>query len=341
MLKTKSLLPHDKPVYREIIPHALKTAWKNPLFWLFGVFAAILNTGGSLDVVWKFWSSVQTQGSNMFVGDSTARLWNASQIAQNGLNWLHISQGIVVILFFLILVLAFAAASCIAQGALVYNVGGMKLLKKTSFKQILSIGAKAIIPIAILDIIVIIAVWLARFAISLPLSFVLGKNSTLMMVLYVITFIIFFVVAVGISIMQIYALNAMILQGATLVQAFKRAWEVIIEHWLVTLETAILQGLVVFAIGAVAAIIGIILTIPFMALYMLSIVNNNLLLFNLTIGCYLVIFVLYSLVLLGFVVTFQYSIWAQMFKKFGEGGVVPKLHRLVRALTNRTSVPQP
>ena len=37
----------------------------------------------------------------------------------------------------------------------------------------------------------------------------------------------------------------------------------------------------------------------------------------------------------GFVANFQYAVWALMFKKFGEGGVVPKLHRLIRAAFNK------
>jgi len=78
MLKRKSIIPHDRPVYREVIPQALKISWRNPLLWIFGIFAAVLNTGGSLDVIWKFWDSVRTQGSDLFIGDLAVNIWQTA-----------------------------------------------------------------------------------------------------------------------------------------------------------------------------------------------------------------------------------------------------------------------
>jgi hypothetical protein len=41
----------------------------------------------------------------------------------------------------------------------------------------------------------------------------------------------------------------------------------------------------------------------------------------------------------GFVIQLHYTSWTLMYRKLGEGGVLPKLHRLARSFIHRTSVP--
>jgi len=340
MLKSKSIFPHDRPVYREVIPQALGIAWKNPLLWLFGIFAAILNTSGSVDVCWKFFNSIQTQGTDMFVGDATMRLWLTAQATTAGSTWLPYLQGILALVFFFVVIIAFIVSSCVSQGALVSAIGNWKIGKRDGFKNTLMIGAHALFPILVLNIMIIVSIWIARFFVSLPLAMALGRQHPAYMAVYIVSFIVFFLLAMVLSIMQVYALNAMILQGATLAQAFSRAWLVFKQHWLVTLETAILQAIVVTLIGMAATIFGAILCLPSVILYLLALANANVLLFQISLGIFAAVLIIFLLVVLGFTVTFQFAIWTLMFRRFGEGGVVPKLHRLFRSAFNRTKVPQ-
>lgn len=338
MLKRKSIIPHDRPVYREVIPQALKISWRNPLLWIFGIFAAVLNTGGSLDVIWKFWDSVQTQGSDLFIGDLAVNIWQTASMG--GFSALPFLQALLALIVLTVILLAVGAFSCVSQGVIIYSIGSSKDSKLEHLKKGLTVAARALVPVAVLNTLILASVWLVRFFISLPLAIALGKESTLFTAVYLVSFIVFFVAAMILSIMQIYALNAMFLQGATLAQAFRRAWLVLKEHWLVTIETALIQAALMMVLAIAAFIAILILSFPSGILYVLAFVLNSLPLFYISFGIFIGLIIVSLTVLTGFLVTFQYAIWTLMFRKFGEGGVVPKIHRLIRALTKKTSVPQ-
>ena len=338
MLKSKSLIPHDRPVYREVIPQALSLTFKNPMLWILGAFAATLNTSGALDILTKFWSSVQTQSLGIYLGTTIAKIWQTSQ--HTSIHWLGLLQGLIYLLLFASILIALCVLSCVGQGALVFLIGTWKPGRKIAFRQSLAVGAQAILPIAVLNIITLAILWLARFGVSVSLAALLAHKSLFSIGLYVILFVIFFLFALFLAILQIYALNAMILQGSSLWHAFARSWEIIKTHWLVSLETAILQSIIVLGLSLGAAIIGAILSMPTIFLNLIAIFNQNLLLFRISMGVFVTILFIFLFVLLGLVVTFQYAIWTLMYRRFGEGGVVPKLHRLFRHLTNQTSVPQ-
>lgn len=339
MLKSKSIIPHDRPVYREVIPQALKTAWRNPVLWIFGIFAAVLNTGGSLDAVWKFFNAIQNQGNELFIGDAAVKIWSVG--TYGGFHFLPFFQALLALCALCLILLAVAGFACISQGVIVQSIGGTwKNGSRGKLKAALLVSSRALIPIAVLNLLIIVAIWLARFLVSLPLAIALGRENALFTAIYIVSFIVFFVLAIALSIMQIYALNAMILQGATLAEAFRRAWLVLKEHWLVSLETAVLQALAILIMTIIALIVLMILCFPPAILYVMAIFRNNVTLFQISAGTFVGIAVIFLVFFTGFTVTFQYALWTLMFRKFGEGGVVPKLHRIFRFITRQTHVPQ-
>ncbi|MFA6099819.1 MAG: hypothetical protein WC750_02960 [Patescibacteria group bacterium] len=339
MLKSKSIIPHDRPVYREVIPQALKTAWRNPVLWIFGIFAAVLNTGGSLDACWKFFNTIQNQGNELFIGDTAVKIWNVG--TYGGFHFLPFFQAILALLALSLILLAVAGFACVSQGVLVQSIGGAwKADTRGKLKAALTVSGRALVPIAILNALIIVSVWLARFLVSLPLAIALGKNSTLFTAIYLVSFVVFFALAIVLSVIQIYALNAMILQGASLSEAFHRAWLVLKEHWLVTLETAILQACVILILTILALVALLILCFLPAIFYVMAIFRNNFTLFQISTGMFVGIAALAIIFFTGFTVTFQYALWTLMFRKLGEGGVVPKLHRFIRFVTRQTHVPQ-
>jgi hypothetical protein len=338
MFKRKSFIPHDRPVYREVLPKALKAAWRHPQYWIVGIFAAFLNSGSMLDVGWKFWNAIQQQGSDIFIGHAAVQIWGTASIG--GFHWLPFFQATLALLTLFVILVAVLAFSCVCQGAMVHAMGSWKDGWVERFRQSLHVGAKALVPIAALNIIVVASIWVARFFVSLPLAIALGRSNGLYMAVYLVSFIVFFVLAVFMSILQIYALNAMILQGASLAQAFKRAWLTLKEHWLVTLETALLQALIVILLFVASMIALMVLVFPSAILYVLAVLQNNLWLFQVSLGIFFGIIIIFILVLTGFTVTFHYALWAMMYRKLGEGGVTAKIHRLYRLVTRQTKVPQ-
>ncbi|MHB8831462.1 MAG: hypothetical protein ACYC44_05115 [Patescibacteria group bacterium] len=338
MLKSKSNIHHDRPVYREVIPQALKIAWKHPHYWVLGIFAAVLNSGSALDACWKFFNAIQNQGSELFIGDVAVKIWQVG--TGGGFSALPFFQALLALFALCVIILAVAAFSCISQGALVHNIGSWKDGVGARLKVALKVGSRALVPIAVLNLIILAAVWLTRFFVSLPLALILGRNNGVFVAVYLVSFIVFFALALVLSILQVYALNAMILQGAPLAQAFGRAWLVFKQHWLVTIETALLQAVVVLLSTIVALVIFMFLCLPPAILYILAIFRQNFALFQLSSGVFIGLTFLFLAMFTGFTVTFQYALWTLMFRKFGEGGVVAKIHRIFRFVTHRTKVPQ-
>lgn len=338
MLKSKSIIPHDRPVYREVLPQALKIAWRNPLLWIFGIFAAILNSGGALDACWKFFNSIQNNGSEIFIGQTAVQIWKVGWIG--GFHLLPFFQALLAVVSLTVIFLAVLAFACISQGVIIQSVSSGKDGSLGRIKKALTVSGRALLPIAVLNIIIVASIWLTRFLVSLPLAMVLGNESGLRLAIYLVSFIVFFVLAFFLSILQIYALNAMMSQGASLAQSFSRAWLVMKQHWLVTIETAILQAVAILVATIAALIVLMIMIFPPAVLYVLALFRQNFALFQLSSGVFVAITTIFLVVFTGFTVTFQYALWTLMYRKFGEGGVLPKLHRLFRFATNNTKVPQ-
>ncbi|MDF1497080.1 MAG: hypothetical protein P1P90_03385 [Patescibacteria group bacterium] len=336
MLKKKTFIPNDKPVFREVIPHALRFAWTHPTHWVLGIFAAILFSGGALDIFWKFYSAIQSQGNVIFLGRSVDRLWYAAQISSTTIPWFGYIKGLLAIIFLAVIIIAVLAFSCTSQGALVNAIGTYKENKKKSLRTALTIGSRAIFPIAVLNLMLIIFIWIARFAVSFPLAIALGNNNPLFSAVYIVSFIIFAALTLGLGVLQIYALNAIILQKATLAKALERGWKLIREHWLVTIETIVVQSFVIIILTLVVILAGIILTFPATILFVFAFLNGNMLMFQLSLGIFFAVTILLAIFTTGFTVAFQYATWTMMFHKFGEGVAIPKLHRLLKKLSKKS-----
>jgi hypothetical protein len=330
MLKKKSFIPNDKPVFREVIPHALRFAWTHPTHWLLGIFAAVLFSGGALDIFWKFWNAIQKQGNEIFIGNSIDRLWFAAQASSASIPWFGYIKGLLAILFLFVVIIAVVAFSCICQGALVNAIGNYKQKKGKSLMAALTIGSKAIVPIAILNFMLLAFIWIARFAVSFPLAIALGKNSPLFSAVYIVSFIVFATLTLGLGVLQIYALNSLILKKTTLAKALEHGWELIKKHWLITIETIIVQSLVILLLAAVAGIASVILTFPATILFVFSIFNGSTLMFQLSLGVFFAVTILFAFLTTGFAVAFQYATWTMMFHKYDSEHVMPKLHRLFK-----------
>ncbi len=331
MLKKKKFIPDDKPIFRDVIPQALRFAWTHPSHWLLGIFAAILFSGGALDIFLRFWNSVQQQGNEIYVGNTIGTLWRAAELSSVTIPWMGYVKGVLAIAFFLVILVAILGFSCSCQGALVHAIGTYKSKKPKSFKSALTVGGRAIVPIAILNLMLLTFIWIARFGVSYPLAMILGNDSALYTAFYMFSFVIFSILTLGLGVLQIYALNAIILQNASLTQALERAWKLMREHWLVTIETIILQSLIIIAMALAATFAGLILTFPAIILFVFSYLNASINLFYISLFLFFIITLAFALFTTGFTVAFQYATWTMMFHKFGEGGVVPKIHRLFRS----------
>ncbi len=330
--------PKHEAVYRVIIHKALLTAWQQKKLWPLSFLASLLLTAGVYDHLLKvlqFGNGTQPFSwgrGGMGLADFTATAF------QNVNNILFAISALQWVLAVAIIAAAALIASCVAQGALVYSIGTEHVGPKFELKRSLMIGARAFWPIAALNAIILLTIVVFRFLANLPVALTYGSN--LSYALYIIAFILFTTLTFILAIIQIFALNAMVLQGASVADGLIRGYEMFKRHWLVTIETAIILialaifGFVVFNYAIIIA------QFPLMLLVLLAGAMQSRLLFYAGMAIGLIIVALAHLFFIAFISQLQYATWTHLYLRLGEGGVMPKLHRVIRSLSGRFSVPK-
>ncbi len=331
----------DSPVYREIISHAIKTAWKEKRFWPLAFFASLLLTGGTYDIILKVIRAASEQGAyfkQTAVGLSEIKIV-LSNVVTDPANILGLASGLQAVLAVALIFLTLAAVSCVSQAGLVYAIGSLKRGGRPSLSDAFRVGGGAFWPVLALNALTLSTLWILRFLVAFPLYLALDEKTVASQILYLISFFVFISLSFVVSIIQIFALNAMVLQGAPVSEALIRGYNLFKKNWIITLETALL--LLIMAVGTIALLISILslAILPLLAAVISAAVLQSSFVFYGALGTGLVLFFLGILLTSSFLTQLQYATWTYLYRKIGEGGVLPKLHRWYRALTHVYSVP--
>jgi hypothetical protein len=330
----------DEPLYRPVLREAFATAWREKRFWWVALLAGMIMTGSLYDVLWKGLNSLAPQGS---VSATFAGLWGNAVTAWGGLSITDTVIGAIDVFllssFSIIMAVAVFGIASIAQGALVYGLGHMRRARPPRVKDSLTVGARAVWPIMVLNIFALSVLWAMRALIAIALSFTVSDTTAASYLLYLAAFVAFIALAGATVIVQIFALNAMILQGATLAQAIERGVMVFRRHWVISVETAAI--LFVISVGAwiLTVALNMLMSVPLFMIAMIAVFLNSGLLFWATLYIGILLFFAIMLAIAGFVIELHYATWVILWKRLGEGGVLPKVHRWFRSLLGIAHVP--
>jgi len=333
--------PSNAPVYRDVLSRAVHTAWHERRFWPLAFCAALLASGGTYDVIWKATETIKNQG--LILTNGSTRLGELGTSFARALGGsaplLGIANGLEVVMTVAIILVAFAAFSCICQGALVYAVGAIHRGTPTTFKEALGVGAGAFWPIAALNALVLATLWILRFLVALALHLALGNTTIGNWFLYLASYVVFIAIVFVIYMVHIFALNAMILQGAPVADAIVRGYMTFKKHWVTAIETTALLFLAAIGIWAIFVCLYFILMIPLFAAVIAASVLQSQAMLQAIMGIGLAAFIFSLFAATAFTTLLQYSTWTYLYRRLGEGGVLPKLHRFVRMLSGSYSVP--
>ncbi|MBU0540411.1 hypothetical protein KKF59_00250 [Patescibacteria group bacterium] len=332
---------HQGPVYREVLASAINAAWHERRYWILSLLAGILVTAGTYDVLWNAITNITLQGRSFTLSTGALVVESVVRNSEAGFSrLLTVIGGVEVLLFLTLLTLFIACLSCIAQGALVYALGAHKRGAAPKLKDAFHVGAGALWPVIILNIMALSLIWILRFLASLPLFLAIKTTTAATYATFIFSFVVFVPLIFIVAILQIFALNSMILQGSTLSKAIERSYQILKKHWLIVVETAVLQvllsiGVWLFFIVAIAFAL-----IPLFVIVMASAALQSITLFTLGLIVASVIFISGAVCAAAFTIQLQYATWTYMYRRLGEGGVIPKIHRVVRNLTGFFGVPQ-
>ena len=330
----------SEPLYRPILREAFQITWRGARLWPLALAAGILLSGSISDVVWRMTNALAPQASlSSAVSLFWARAlqgWSGFQITDILIGGVRVFQ-----ISALALILGFAVAglSVICQGALVFAIGTGRVTKRLRMRDAITVGARAFWPVFVLNILGAVILIATRSLLGIIIAMAHSAGSTGIYLLYLASFTVFVLLAILVTIIQIFALNAMILQGATIVQAIERAAKMVQQHWVTITETALI--LFVLSLGAwVAALLAnALLAIPVFMLLMTGLLLSSHTLVSASLFMGIILLIIVLLMVLAAFITLQYATWTLLFRRMGEGGMLPKIHRWFRHLTHGYHVP--
>ena len=331
------------PLYRPVLREAFQMSWHEKRLWPFALFAALLLSGSVYDVLWGMANAAAPQASLM---SYIAVFWTSALGAWSNFDTTSLILGSIRVLQItaLLLILGFAVAACsvVAQGVLVFVFGGehVKSNRRPSLKEAITVGGRAFWPVFVLNILAVALLLTVRGL--LAIAFVganLASSSASAYLSYIVAFIAFAIVASAATVIQVFALNAMILQGSTLAQAILRGAEVLRRHWVIAFETALLLFAVSVAAYVLTLLVNAVLGIAFFVLLAIVSILNLAPLATAVLVLGTIVFLCVSCAILGWTVALQYAAWTILYRRLGEGGAIPKIHRWVRHLTHGYHVP--
>lgn len=337
-LSSSRLAP--RPVYREVIRQALQTAWQGWRYWPLALFASLLLTAGTYDSLPRSLDIISQQ-NQMFANSVTMQdVQNAIHSALQHNDTLSMLVGLQVLITFLLIVSAFVIFSCVSQAGLIYSIGAMKRGDRPSVGEAVRVGGGVFWPVAGLNALSILCQWILRFLIAIPLWLALSSPSIGSRLLYLAAFLLFTWLSFIVTIIQIFTLNAIILQGSTLRDGIERAYTLFKRHWIVAIETAAILFLVALVIGAAAVTLFFVALIPIFAAMIAAAISHSVGLYYGVIGCAVALLFCGVLALTSFLTQLQYATWTHLYRRLGEGGVIPKIHRWIHSVigTNTGSI---
>ena len=318
--------------YRTLLKQAWMVTWKHKYLWFFGLFASLVAGSGS----WEYQIITQNLGQSPIDG-SYLRLGNILAIGDVVKNfflglislfqqdfWIILNT-FTVILVSAVFLLFFLWMAVTSQAALIDSLKKIIISKKKpeqlSIHRGLTDGCRHFWPVLGLNIFVKILIYFIVFIIGLPLLFMVISNTGILFAVYIIVFVIFIPVAMGLSLLVKYAVAYQVIENKSIVSSLEHGARLFRNNWLVSLEMAVILFLFNFAFSGVALIILSLLLLP---LFLIGMIFN---LFWLTIfSLFLAIAVV---IIFGSVLTtFQTAAWTNLFLHLKEKGGLAKLERL-------------
>jgi hypothetical protein len=322
----KNKIAH-RPVYREIIPPAVKGAWRERWLWPLALLAGLVQTGGILDAFLVSSKNVGLQSVTLFDASWNSSLmvmWARVAQAPDTLSAITAVEGMVISLTVIVIIVGL---SLIAQGGLLFGIGGTVRGGRPGLRDCLRAGAKFLPRVLALNIVTLGLMWLARFLMLLPLTLYSGTPSTGLALASVGMSIMYVIAVLSLTAVHFFALNSIVLQDGHVAESLERGLMLLRGSWLMVIEVA----LILFAVGVLSFVGGIatflIVGLPVLLILLGAALANAVLLAQFAWFVWATMFILIMLMAGAFNLSFQYRAWHHLYLRLGEGSALAKLHR--------------
>jgi len=145
---------------------------------------------------------------------------------------------------------------------------------------------------------------------------------------YVFSFMVFLAISVAVSIVAVFASMYGLLGNEPFGRAVSRGYRLFVDHWLVSLEMAVLILAVNLVIGLASVLVLAVLAVPAIFLFMLASVAQSTALL-VTVATLFAALLFAAIVIYGsFMTAFQISGWTRLWSEMNEGKPRSKLQRV-------------
>lgn len=321
------MLKKHTPLYRQIIGEAWRVTWHQRTMWFFGLFAAFIATGGALEIFSRNVKWILTPHVPFF--------WGKQQLVWQGdfSVWPMLIMLVLLCLGLLVFVIFMSIRSFIA---LIAATEKYKADDKIDLNKIWHAGDKKFWgvfgEVALFKIIIFLAGIFSTFPLWLIWT---GNDWQGWPWLYPAIFVVGMVVAVISSFLMVLTAAYLVLKRYSFAKSLKMAWKLFTEHWLVSLEMAVVIFFVNVLFGLISIAGMVVIALPTFLFIMLGlfiflpVLSKAALVLGVLFGVVLILWVA------GFLGSFHAVAWTLLFKRMEEGTAVSKLHRLVNNLLNK------
>jgi hypothetical protein len=325
-----------RPVYREIVPPAVRDAWRERWLWPLALLAGLLQTGGILDAFLVSSRDAGLQSVTLFDASWTASfhaMWANIAKAPDALGSVSAVEGVILSLTIIVITVGL---SLIAQGGLVYGIGSIRA-GRPGLRDCLRAGARFLPRILALNIVTLGLMWLARFLMLLPLTLYAGGPTPSLALASVGMTLVYVIAILSLTAIHFFALNNIVLHDRHVAESIERGLMLLRDSWLTIIEIAI----ILFCVGMATFIGGLLLFLamglPVLLILLGAALVNASLLAEFAWFVWSMLFVLIMLMAGAFNLSFQYRAWNNLFRRLNEGPAVAKIHRVLHGLINSLS----
>ncbi len=315
-----------EPTYRQTLIHAWDVVWHNKALWILGLFSVLLGQLGFSDIFGQLWSV-----SDIITGGGAILLpginLNLSASIENVLKivWL---AGIFLSVFIFLVFLAVTS-----QGAIIsYAAQWFKTKKHQKLSKPWNHSLKHFWGIILINILrkAVLVVLLAAFGFAL--RYFVYSQTLPQGFLFAFSLVLVLFASLFISIISIYALCALVLEGKGIMSAAAKAWNIFSRHILVSLEVGIMLMLLNFLLVIVVVMGSFFAFLPAMLFWVAAGITNTVVLA--AIGFSLGVFLLLVFIILvaGFFNAFTTSALVFLFMKMHKDGINSRIVHLFKHL---------
>ena len=319
-------------VYRPLLRRAWSLTVHAKHLWLFGLFSALLVSGGEINVLLRNFDRLNALG-----------VW-ASSVRERGFDlsfpmftpWVGLPSGFYIVSAFLLLLVCFLIwFALVSQGALIWGIERERRRAHCHIEEGITAGKRGFWRTTALSMGFHLVTSLAWAIFSLPpfLLYLAFGSSAWYTIFLLVSFVCLIPIGLLCSLLYRLALVASLTESLSPLDALRSAWKLFLAHWLVVVETAIILtlGTTLAAIVALSvAVVGII--IIFGPLALLSFIIGVPLAVSLTLGAAVIAFFLSIMGVGALLATFQQAVWLLLYTRLKESPPFAKLVRVIALL---------